>query len=260
MDLGLAGRVALVFGASGGLGEAVARALSSEGAAVALAGRNAEALARIRKELNPAVPSMVVPWDLAEIGRVDELVSSVERELGPVSILFNNTGGPPPGGAQGVAPDVWTRYFQAMVTSVIAVTDRVLPGMKQRGWGRIITSASSGVVIPLANLALSNSLRAALVGWSKTLAREVARDGVTVNVLVPGRIDTRRVRELDLARGKRENRPVADVQAESAASIPTGRYGDPAEFAAAAAFLASAQASYITGSQLRVDGGLIGSH
>jgi 3-oxoacyl-[acyl-carrier protein] reductase len=146
-----------------------------------------------------------------------------------------------------------------MVASIIAVTDRVLPGMKQRRWGRVITTTSSGIIAPLPNLALSNALRLALVGWSKTLAREVAHECITVNVVVPGRIDTKRVRALDSARAQREQRPLAEVQAESAASIPIGRYGEPAEFAAAVAFLASARASYVTGSLLRVDGGLIPS-
>ena len=147
--------------------------------------------------------------------------------------------------------------FNAMVLSVIRITDLVLPGMRARKWGRIITSASSGVISPIPNLGISNTLRASLVAWSKTLSREVARDGVTSNVIVPGRVATDRITFLDEQRAKRESRSVEDVQRESAASIPAGRYGDPAEYGAAAAFLASRQASYITGSVLRVDGGMI---
>jgi 3-oxoacyl-[acyl-carrier protein] reductase len=144
-----------------------------------------------------------------------------------------------------------------MVLSVIAITDRVLPGMKQRHSGRIITSTSSGIVAPIPNLGLSNALRLSLVGWSKTLAREVAGDGITVNVVVPGRIATERVRFLDQSRAAREGRSVEEIVAESERSIPVGRYGRPEEYGDAVAFLASNRASYITGSILRVDGGMI---
>jgi 3-oxoacyl-[acyl-carrier protein] reductase len=259
MDLGIAGRVALVFGASGGLGGATARLLAAEGAAVALAGRDRSALETLASDLGSEAKSLVLPWDLSDLGSIDANVTVIERSLGPVDILFNNSGGPPMGGAQGMKSEVWIQHFQTMVASIIAVTDRVLPGMKQRRWGRVITTTSSGIIAPLPNLALSNALRLALVGWSKTLAREVAHECITVNVVVPGRIDTKRVRALDSARAQREQRPLAEVQAESAASIPIGRYGEPAEFAAAVAFLASAHASYVTGSLLRVDGGLIPS-
>jgi len=131
--------------------------------------------------------------------------------------------------------------------------------MKARGWGRIITNTSSGVIAPIPNLAISNALRMSLVGWSKTLAREVAKDGITANIVVPGRIATARVATLDNARAKREGRSVEEVAAESAASIPIGRYGKPEEYADVVAFLASTRAAYITGSVIRVDGGMITS-
>ena len=143
-----------------------------------------------------------------------------------------------------------------MVLSVIAITDRVLPGMKARGWGRILTSTSSGIIAPIPNLAISNTLRMSLVGWSKTLAREVAKDGITANIIMPGRIATARVAMLDDARAKREGRSVEQVAAESAATIPVGRYGKPEEYADVVAFLASTRAAYITGSVIRVDGGM----
>jgi 3-oxoacyl-[acyl-carrier protein] reductase len=146
-----------------------------------------------------------------------------------------------------------------MVLSVIAVSNAVLPGMRERGWGRVITSTSSGVVAPIPNLAVSNALRPSLLGWSKTVKREVAADGVTVNVVVPGRIATNRVHGLDAAKAAREQRAVEEIAAQSARDIPVGRYGKPEEYADVVAFLASSRASYVTGSTIRVDGGLIAS-
>ena len=260
MDFGLTDRVALVLGGSGGLGRAIAVALAAEGAKVAVAGRSTDGIETTRRAIaTVGGHSMGLVWDLGDLAQIDTNISKIEAELGPVEILINNTGGPPPTPAAGQDPALWTKQFQAMVLSVIATTDRVLPNMRARRWGRIITSASSGVVAPLENLGISNTLRASLVGWSKTLAREVGRDGVTANVILPGRIATARVASLDEAKAKRDNRPAADIAAESAAAIPLGRYGTPEEFAAMAAFLASDRASYITGSVFRVDGGIIPS-
>lgn len=143
-----------------------------------------------------------------------------------------------------------------MVLSVIAITDRVLPEMRARKWGRIVTSTSSGVVAPIPNLGLSNALRLSLVGWSKTLAREVGRDGITVNIVLPGRIATGRITFLDEQKAKRESRSIDDVVAESTGSIPLGRYGRPEEYGNVVTFLASEPASYLTGSVIRVDGGM----
>jgi 3-oxoacyl-[acyl-carrier protein] reductase len=260
MELGIAGRTALVHGAGGGLGSAIATALAAEGVAVAVAdirGEAAEAtVARIHDAGGTAI---ALAWDLADLSAIEPNVARIEDELSAVDILVNNTGGPPPTTVLGVDPQTWESHFRSMVLSVIAVGDRVVPGMRERGWGRVITSASSGVVAPIANLGLSNSLRVALVGWSKTLAQEVGRDGVTCNVVVPGRIGTARIRSLDEAKAARLGRRADEIQSESFAAIPVGRYGKPDEYAAAFAFLASQQASYITGSVLRVDGGLIAS-
>jgi 3-oxoacyl-[acyl-carrier protein] reductase len=260
MDLGLSGKTALVLGASSGLGRAIALGLAGEGANVALAARNEAALAALAGEIEAlGVRALPVRWDLADLSVIDANVAAVEASLGPVDILINNTGGPPPTTASGQSTELWTAQFQAMVASVIATTDRVLPGMIARRWGRIITSTSSGVIAPIANLAISNALRLSLVGWSKTLAREVARDCVTCNVVVPGRIATDRTRFLDEKRAEREGRSVDQVEAASLGAIPAGRYGDPREYADVVAFLASTRASYVTGSTVRVDGGQIAS-
>ena len=260
MDLGIRGRNALVLAGGGGLGRAIAVALAREGVNVAVADVNPEAVSESVDVMSPhGVETLPIVWDLADIASVDTHVRDVEGRLGPVDILVNITGGPPPTPASGQDPSLWMKSFQSMVLSVIAITDRVLPSMRSRKWGRIITSTSSGVLAPIANLGVSNALRMSLVGWSKTLSREIARDGITANVVVPGRIATKRVHSLDEARAKRENRSVESVVAESTGSIPVGRYGNPEEYAAAVAFLASAPAAYITGSVLRVDGGLIAS-
>ena len=264
MDFGLKGKTALVLGGGGGLGRAISIALAAEGANVAVAdidqkaiAETEAALARIEGKQDAKCIGLV--WDLADISSIDAHVTKIETELGPVDILVNITGGPPPTPAAGQDAATWTKYFEAMVLSVIAITDRVLPGMRQRKWGRIITSTSSGVISPIPNLAISNALRLSLVGWSKTLAREVGTDGVTANIILPGRIATDRIRFLDEAKAKRENRKVEDVMAESTNSIPLGRYGKPEEYGAMVAFLASERAAYITGSVIRVDGGLIAS-
>jgi 3-oxoacyl-[acyl-carrier protein] reductase len=260
LDLELANKVALVFGAGGGLGGAIARTLAGEKATVIVADRDAKAAGATAAAIKDAGgQARELVWDLADLSIIDSNIGGIEHEFGAVDVLVNNTGGPPPTPAAGQETSQWLAHFQSMVLSVIAITDRVLPGMRKRKWGRIITSTSSGVVAPIPNLGISNTLRLSLVGWSKTLAREVGRDGVTSNIILPGRIATQRITFLDEQRAKRENRPVADVAAESTASIPVGRYGDPQEYGDVAAFLASERASYITGSVIRVDGGLIQS-
>ncbi|MQB07922.1 SDR family NAD(P)-dependent oxidoreductase [Agrobacterium tumefaciens] len=260
MDFGINGKTALVLGAGGGLGGAIATSLAREGVKVALGDINLEAAkqtaANIRAEGGIA---LALAWDLGKIDLIETNVSHIESELGGIDILVNNTGGPKPSTVTDQDPALWRESFESMVLSVIALTDRVLPGMRSRKWGRIITSTSSGVIAPIPNLGLSNALRISLVGWSKTLAREVGRDGITANIVLPGRIATPRITFLDEQKAKRENRSVDDVSAESVASIAVGRYGDPSEYGDTVAFLASAKAAYITGSTIRIDGGLIAS-
>lgn len=260
MDFGIKGKVALVTGAGGGLGGAIASSLAGEGARVVVVDIDRAAAQRVADSIRVAAgDALAIQWDLSDHAAVQSHLETIKSKFGDVDILVNNTGGPPPTPALGVALDDWNKYFQSMVTSVTNLTDLVAPGMCDRGWGRIITSTSSGVVAPISNLAISNSLRLALLGWSKTLAKELASKGVTVNVILPGRIATKRIEQLDEARAKREQRAVRDVIMASTESIPAGRYGRPQEYGDAVAFLASEAASYITGSVLRVDGGLIAS-
>ncbi|MBB3289239.1 MULTISPECIES: SDR family oxidoreductase [Rhizobium] len=260
MDLGLKEKTALVLGAGGGLGGAIAKTLAAEGSHVAVADINKEAAEKAVAEIEASGGSAVaIAWDLADLSIITSNLSTIEARFGSVDVLVNITGGPPPTLVSGQNAESWRKHFDSMVLSVIAISDAVLPKMREKKWGRIITSTSSGVVAPIPNLGLSNALRMSLVGWSKTLAGEVGRDGVTVNIVLPGRIATQRITFLDEQRAKREGRSVEDVSAQSTASIPVGRYGDPQEYADVVTFLASTRASYVTGSVLRIDGGLIAS-
>jgi len=259
VDLGIAGKRALVLGGNRGIGFGIARALAAEGADVVIAARDQARSAEAVRELQAGAKGRVdsARLDLAEVAGMPAFADGLLRRFGAVDILVNNTGGPAYGGASGRPAQEWTDRFQDMVLSVITLTDALLPAMRQRRWGRILTVISSGVMQPIPVLGISNALRASLVGWSKTLSSEVAADGITANILVPGRIDTERVRLTDEAVAARENIPVADVKRRSTATIPLGRYGTIEEFGAAAAFAASAQASYITGAMIRVDGGIV---
>lgn len=260
MDLGLNTKHALVLGASQGLGLATARALLAEGASVTLSARSPERLGAARDAL-PVEQQARCHLAPAELGDADAARRIIEAATahGPVDILVNNTGGPPPGAPSAVDADEVAQQFDRMIRPVLALTVELVKSMRARKWGRILTIASSGVVQPIPHLPISNALRSTLVGYMKTLAGEVAADGVTVNMLLPGRIGTARTQALDSAAAQRSGRSVDEVSRESAASIPAGRYGTVEEFGAVAAFLASVPASYVTGSLIRVDGGAIRS-
>ncbi len=260
MDLQLTGKRALICGGSSGLGRAVATALVAEGAHVALLSRDAAKLQSVADTLNDTGPgrAVIAPADLADHASLLDAVDAAEAALGgPIEILLNNTGGPPPSGVSGLEPDLWRAQFEAMVLSIFRLTDRVLPGMKAMGWGRILNVSSITVVEPVASLGVSNALRASVTAWAKTLAGEVAPHGITVNTLLPGRIDTPRIERLDAARAAANGISPEQARAEAVASIPVGRLGTPEEFGAVAAFLASLQAAYVTGSLIRLDGGAV---
>lgn len=261
MDFGLSGKRALVTAASRGLGLGIATALAGEGAHVLISGRSTDKLKAAAEEITAKGPGKAdyVTVDLTAGDAADALVTASQDILGGVDILVNNTGGPPPGRMVDADTDVLAAQFDPMVLTVIKLTQKLVGPMRAQGWGRVITVASSGVIQPIPNLGLSNTLRSALVGWSKSMSNDVAADGVTVNMLLPGRIHTERVDELDTAASNRSGQSMDDVRAASRATIPAGRYGTVEEFAAVAAFLASVPASYVTGSLVRCDGGSIKS-
>lgn len=261
VDLGITGKRALVLGGNRGIGFGIAQALAAEGVHVAIAGRDSARSAEAVNELKAKADVQVESASL-DLARTDELpgfAKGLGERFGPIDILVNNTGGPEYGGASNRPATEWAARFQDMILSVIVLTDALLPTMRQRRWGRILTVISSGVIQPIPILGISNTLRASLVGWSKTLSAEVAPDGVTANILVPGRIDTERVRLTDEANAAKLGISVDEAKKRSTATIPLGRYGTIEEFGAAAAFVASARASYMTGAMVRVDGGIVRS-
>jgi len=249
MDYGIAGKRALVLGASRGLGAAIAKALAAEGVQVIAAARSTDTLAGVAN-------IEMLPLDLSDKASIDSLIKAVQAK-GGVDILVNNCGGPKPGPAQGRDSAEWIGAFETMAASIFAITDAFLPGMIEKKWGRIVTVGSSGMVQPIPSLALSNGIRGAIAGWSKTLATEVAKHGVTVNVLLPGRVATDRVRQIDEGKAKASGKSFEEIQEASKAQIPAGRFGDPEEFGAVGAFLCSQAASYVTGAMIPVDGGMI---
>jgi 3-oxoacyl-[acyl-carrier protein] reductase len=259
MDLGLKGKVALVAAASKGLGRACAEELASEGARVVICARGAAALESARAHIAGQARADVhaVPADLSTMDGIDTVVTEAQRRFGQVDILVNNAGGPPAGPFEQHAWDEWEKAIHLNLRSTIELTRRVLPAMRERRWGRIINVTSIAVKQPVDGLILSNSVRAAVTGWARTLANEVARDGITVNNVLPGYTRTDRVQQLNASRAATEGVPVEEIQRRTEAQIPMRRLGEPREFGALVAFLASERASYVTAQSIVVDGGWV---
>ncbi|WP_028937998.1 SDR family oxidoreductase [Pseudonocardia spinosispora] len=255
MELGIKGRTALVCASTGGLGAATARVLGTEGANVVVSGRRAELASSIAAELPSAVG---VGVDLTAEGGPEQLLDAARSAFGDIDILVLNGPGPRPGTASTLDTESTVKAVHDLLLVQQQLVNAVLPGMRSRGWGRIVAIASSGVVQPLPGLALSNIGRSALAAYLKSLATDVAADGVTVNLVLPGRIATDRMESLNRSVAENTGRSIAEVHAEGEKTIPAGRYGDPDEFGAVAAFLCSAPAAYVTGTAVRCDGGLVG--
>jgi 3-oxoacyl-[acyl-carrier protein] reductase len=256
MAFRLDGRRALVMGGTRGIGFGIAKAFVEAGAQVALTGRKAEDAGDAAASLGEKAVGFAL--DTGDLGQIDSVHAGAELALGGgLDILVLNSGGPPPGSAMGVSSESWQQYWNLMFVGLVRMADRTLPGMIERRFGRIMTVVSSGVIQPIPNLGMSNAIRPALIGWSKSVSNEVAKHGVTVNSIAPGRIQTDRVDQIDKGAAGRTGKSQDQVRAEAMARIPAGRYGTPEEFAAAAVFLASNEASFTTGSVIRVDGGQI---
>lgn len=256
MDLELHEKTAIVCGASKGLGLAIAEGLAAEGAAVGLVARSrerlADAVSRIEANGGKALGAAA---DLGQWNAVEAALKSMRDAFGNPDILVINSGGPPPVDVTQIDVDLWRKQFEVMVLNQMRLTQAVLPGMRKNRFGRILSVSSTSIVEPFAALAISNSLRAALAGWLKTLASEVASDGVTVNLLLPGSFATERIEELDRSAAERQDVSVDEIRQVNMKDIPAGRYGEPKEFGFLAAFLASPKAGYITGAGIKIDGG-----
>ena len=252
MDLRIKNKKALVLGGSKGIGLAIAKALAAEGAQVTIVSRKPE-----QAQLGPAFQTIAA--DLSRPNAPADIYAQLQSRGFHPDILVNNTGGPAPSTALDQPLVALREGFQSLVLSQVELAQLCAKDMKARKWGRIISVASSSVICPLPNLAASNLLRSGLMAWAKTLATELGPYGVTVNTLIPGRIDTDRLKSLDAFQAEKQNKPVEDVSAAIQQEIPVRRYGQPEEFAAVAAFICSESAAYVTGSTIRIDGGYIPS-
>ncbi len=249
MDLAISGRVALVMGASRGIGLGVATALAREGARVAISSRSADALREAAGQIKgePAI----LPADTSDLDRLAALPAEVEELLGPLSILVTNTGGPPPGGALDNPVEEWEAAYRDLVLAPRVLIEAALPGMRERGWGRIVNVASSSIREPIPGLALSNAHRMAALGFFKTLASEVAGDGITVNTVATGRFATERLGSI--------HGSIEAAEQAAREQVPAGRLGATEEYGDLVAFLSSERAAYLTGAVIPLDGGMLRS-
>lgn len=257
MNLGLMNKVAMVAGASRGLGYAVARALAEEGVQVSIASRDAAAIETARKKIEVETGARVlsVAADVSSAQAIEQWHRKTVEQFGGIDLLFTNSGGPPPGATLSFDDGQWQKAFDLLLMSAVRMIRLAVPSMAARGGGSIVLPTSSSVKEPIPNLALSNIMRASVAALAKTLSIELAAQKIRVNHLIPGRISTDRLRELDESNSKRAGISVEEQQKKMMQTIPMSRYGDPKEFANAAVFLFSDAASYITGSTLQADGG-----
>jgi len=259
MQTGLEGKVVLVTGGSDGIGLAIASAYAEEGAKVAICGRDIKRLENAKQQIekNRSTSVLALQADLTVPADIERLCKDVLGHHRKVDVLINNAGGPPPGTFEGVDDAQWLAAFQLTHLSTVRVTRLLLPHFRAQKWGRIINISSYSVKQPIDNLMLSNSIRLAVLGWSKSLAREVASDNILVNTICPGWTHTARVSKLLEGRGSAENRKAEAIEREITQSIPLGRMARPQEIAGLAVFLGSDAASYITGTAIQVDGGVV---
>jgi 3-oxoacyl-[acyl-carrier protein] reductase len=258
MDLHLTGKIALVAASSKGLGKAIAAQLAAEGCDVMLSSRDAGQLDLTRQELAKTARGRIAssPCDITDAGQIEALIAATHAQLGPIDILINNAGGPPGGGFEALDDSAWQAAFELNLLSYVRLIRAALPDLKQKG-GRIINLTSSSIKQPIPGLLLSNAFRMGILGLSKSLADELAPYKILVNTVAPGRFATDRTASLDQLKADKRNLSREQVMAESLQNIPLQRYGDPEEFARAVCFLASDASSYITGSTLIVDGGMV---